>query len=607
MSYFESDYKFFEIPYYSFKNKKIHYYNDYDQDLYIYISDWVKFVLPSEIEQCKNSDIQLFKLSLFCYRNGVSKHILDVSNSLLDCKPLNIDYCILLVNMNLQCNLIYKALDIIKLALKTYPKNGVLLSCLAKVYYILNKKDIALLYLWKGLLQNPNQHDAFFTYFNLIFSDNINLCIKKINMLANTNDSFIPQLFLANLALYENNLDKALNIYSKVLNLSSHTSFILTEITKKLSLFGYHSELILLTEPLYDFEKMPHVIGLRLLNAYAFCKQCVKGEALLHKFMQLNNPCYLKYLLNISNLLDTFKPNLNTLYNSSSYKYTITVFDTPIWYYSLDNPEWLLNNDHKIGTIGILPFINFSNSNIFTNIYYEDNTSRLARSLPLYIGEKIHYETNFNFNYLLPLAINKGPIVKKSDYSENYLNSISKKNNTPILIFGTIDKNSKKYIFNINIYDSITRKFKIFPFSSNYNNFGKNINSMLHAALSSISGLTFNESNFYESPLNNQLYNYLQLLSYSLTQTLISNKLIDVNSILGERNIINSYFNYALNNKDNISKILLLSGLSKSKIYNKNIYLEPKNKILKFFSENQTILDKDLSIFLDKLYNIQVG
>ena len=502
---------------------------------------------------------------------------------------------------------INKALDIIRLAVNTYPSNGILLSCLAKVYYVLGKRDIALLYLWKSLLLDPNQDNAFFTYFNLTCPNNTNSCIKKVNILKNIPGSFIPQLFLANLALCENDLDKALSLYSEVLKLTANKSFILDEITKKLSLFGHHSQLILLTEPLYDFYKMPHIIGLRLLNSYAFCKQYAKGEPLLRKFMQLNNPCYLKYLLNISNLLDTFKPNLNNSYNNQTYRYTITVFDTPIWYYSLDNPEWLLNNDKKIGTIGILPFINFSNSSVFTNIYYEDNTSRLSRSLPLYIGEKIHYETNFNFNYLLPLAINKGPIVKKSDYSEAYLNSISKKNNTPILIFGTINKNSKKYIFNINVYDSITKKFRIFPFSSNFNNFGRNINSMLNLALSSISGLKFTSSDFYKPPLNNQLYNYLQLLSYSLTQTLISNKLIDVNSILGERNIINSYFNYALNNNDNISKMLLLSGLSKSKMYNKDIYLEPKNKIIKFFKEHQTILDNDLSTFLSKLYNIQIG
>lgn len=602
MVYFESGCNFLESPHYTFKDKKIHYYNDYDQDLYMLISDWIKFILPKELEKAKDSYDRLYKLALFCYNNAISSNILNEAKKLLKCNPMNIEYYILVVNIMLQCNFSKEALDTIKLAIKEYPREGRLFSQLAKVYYALGKKDLAFMYMWKGLLLNPNQEEVFFTYFDYASSNDVNDAIKKINILLNIEGSFIPNLFLANVALYEDDLDKAMDIYQDVLKKSSNVSYVLVEIADKLSSLNYYSQLIFLIEPIYDFYSMPHIIGLRLLHAYAFCKCYTKGEELLHKFMQLNNPCYLKYLLNISNLLDTFKPEINAKYNNLSYKYTITIFDTPIWYYSLDNPEWLLNNNQKIGTIGILPFINLSNSNIFTNIYYEDNTSRLARSLPLYIGEKIHYETNFNFNYLLPLAINRGPVFKKNNYSESYLNSISKKNNTPILVFGTIDKNSKKYIFNINVYDSINRKFRIFPFSSNCNNFEKNINSMLKTALSSINGLVFSESQFYKSPTNNQLYNYLQLLAYSLTQTLISNKLIDSNSILGERNIINAYFNYALNNDDDISKILLLSGLLKSKLYNKDIYLEPKDKILKFFSCNKTILDKDVSVFLNKLY-----
>lgn len=592
---------FFETLSRSGNGKKIYFYNYYDQNVYMNLTDWIKFVLPIKISQSKDSYDNLFRLATFCYNNGISKHILHHAKVLATLKPLNIDYCTILVNIYLQCDLPHEALKLINLALAKYPKNGILITHLAKVYHYLGKKDVAMSCLFEGLLLNPNQADALCTYFSINYANNPTSCVNNLNLLSKLQESFMPALLLAYLALCKNNSTTAFGIYSILLKKFSNQNTVMVTITKTLCSFNKYSELISLIEPIYDFDTMPHIVGLKLLTAYAFCKVYDRGEILLHKFMNLNNPCYLNYLLNISSLLDTFKISPNAI--SNSFKYTITIFDTPIWYYSLGDPHWLLNNTTKLDTIGLLPFIYIDGKNLLNpNIYYEDNTSRLARSLPLYIGEKIHYETNFNFNYLLPIDIPNGPSIKKDLYSENYLHKIALKKNIPILIFGTIHKGHSKYLFNISVYDSISRKFKVFPFSSNFKNFDKNINSMITEILSCIKGIQFIKTNMYRSPSGNQLYNYLQLLSYSLTQTLISNKLININSILGERNIINSYFNYAINCNDNISKLLLLSGLSKSKTYNKEIYLEPKSKVLKFFSKNNCILNNDLSNFLTSLY-----
>lgn len=606
MLIFKNSNDFFDTPSYPTKNKKIHYYNDFGQDIYINIHDWVKFELPNEIEQAIGSQSKLFNLLLFCYNNGVSKHVLNNVDDLLKNDPFNVDFLVLSTNIYISCKEYKKALNLINKALSSCPDNGILLTTLAKIHYRLGDIELAKKYLLDGLNNNPNQEDALITYCNILSEDDYSLCLEKLNTLANFENSITPSLLLANLALLQNNLDEALNIYFKLLNTWENNDYILSSISRDLNKFAHYYELISIIEPRYDFYKMPHIIGLNLLTSYAFCKSYKKGDILLHKFMELNNPCYLNYLLNISSLLDMFKPNPKEVPLSSECKYTITVFDTPIWYYSLGNPEWILNSRPKLATIGILPFANFSNSKINNlNIYYEDNTSRLARSLPLYIGEKIHYETNFDFNYLLPLSIPHGPIIKKSTYSEKYLNDIAIKNNTPILIFGTVDKNGKKYLFNINVYNSVTKKLKVFPFSANLKTFGKNINSMISEALSCINNIKFYKSVIYTSPANDQLYNYLQLLSYSLTQTLISNKLLNITSILGERNIINSYFNYALNNNDYISKLLLLSGLSKSKSYNKTLYLEPKNKIIKYFTENNLLLDKNILPLIDNIYVLQ--
>ncbi|MBP5427526.1 MAG: hypothetical protein J6Y29_06560 [Clostridiales bacterium] len=595
---------FFESLSRPLDNKKIYFYDQYDQNIYMNIDDWIKFILPIEITQSKSSSQDLFRLANFCYKNGIARFILQHAKTLVNIKPLNIDYCILLVDIYLQCNMPNEALHLINLALVKYPRNGKLITYLAKVYYHLGKKDIALSCLFEGLMLDPNQADALSTYFDIAYSIDPTSCIENIKLFSKLQGSFMPDLLLAYLSLKKNDVNTAVDIYSRLSKKISFNNDVLISVVKTLSAFNKYSELISLIEPIYDFYTMPHIVGLKLLHAYAFCKMYSQGELLLHKFMNLNNPCYLNYLLNISNLLDTFKISPSNV--KDSYKYTITIFDTPIWYYSLGNPKWLLNNTTKIGTIGLLPFIHLNGKDIInSNIYYEDNTSRLARSLPLYIGEKIHYETNFNFNYLLPIDIPNGPIIKRYTYNESYLHKIATKKNIPLLIFGTVDKGRNKYLFNINIYDSINRKFKVFPFSSNFKNFDKNINSMIIETLSCIKGIKFIKTDMYKSPSGNQLYNYLQLLSYSLTQTLISNKLININSILGERNIINSYFNYALNSNDNISKLLLLSGLSKSKTYNKEIYLEPKLKVMKFFSKNKSILNNDLSNFLNSLYNEQ--
>ena len=150
-------------------------------------------------------------------------------------------------------------------------------------------------------------------------------------------------------------------------------------------------------------------------------------------------------------------------------------------------------------------------------------------------------------------------------------------------------------------------------------NFGNRFNEMIKELRSELGGYDQSNNKFYKLAEDKEVLHYLASLGHSLTQTLIQGKFVDKDLLLGERNILNWYLNMVMAYPENEAiKMMLVSGIEKSKEYGSKVYLEFKKQTLTVMmkSKNEEIkkrlipeiykiygMDNELKALKEKLTN----
>ena len=514
-----------------------------------------------------------------------------------------------------------KANELLLEYLANNPKTGTILTNLAKSYYGKDEKEKAMEILWEGLTINPNQNNGLPWYASICKDrDGIDGYIDALRRASEIKGSWLPQFLLARHKLNEKNIESAKELLKIALSEGHVTQEALLVISGELGAKGYSKELIELVEPVYDFNKNDIRVGLNLLQAYLQNKEIEKGENLLNKLMMLERPDLKNALLKISNKFD----NINIEEKSSTPKKDVQinmmVLDNPVWGHGLKTSKWFINNKEVKGNIAVLPYADETIREKEIKGYQKDNeTSMLSRGIPLYVSEMINYYTDYNNKVVMPFVRDFGPVITNKQYNEAALEDIGNKINADIVITGSVMNAEIGYLIKNTIYNMNDKSSKKIEMFIQKENFGNRFNEMIKELRSELGGYDQSNNKFYKLAEDKEVLHYLASLGHSLTQTLIQGKFVDKDLLLGERNILNWYLNMVMAYPENEAiKMMLVSGIEKSKEYGSKVYLEFKKQTLTVMmkSKNEEIkkrlipeiykiygMDNELKALKEKLTN----
>lgn len=514
-----------------------------------------------------------------------------------------------------------KANELLLEYLANNPKTGTILTNLAKSYYGKDEKEKAMEILWEGLTINPNQNNGLPWYASICKDrDGIDGYIDALRRASEIKGSWLPQFLLARHELNEKNIESAKEFLKIALSQGHVTQEALLVISGELGAKGYSKELIELVEPVYDFNKNDIRVGLNLLQAYLQNKEIEKGENLLNKLMMLERPDLKNALLKISNKFDKLKIEEKASTPKKDVQINMMVLDNPVWGYGLKTSKWFINNKEVKGNIAVLPYADETIREKEIKGYQKDNeTSMLSRGIPLYVSEMINYYTDYNNKVVMPFVRDFGPVITNKQYNEAALEDIGNKINADIVITGSVMNAEIGYLIKNTIYNMNDKSSKKIEMFIQKENFGNRFNEMIKELRSELGGYDQSNNKFYKLAEDKEVLHYLASLGHSLTQTLIQGKFVDKDLLLGERNILNWYLNMVMAYPENEAiKMMLVSGIEKSKEYGSKVYLEFKKQTLTVMmkSKNEEIkkrlipeiykiygMDNELKALKEKLTN----
>lgn len=514
-----------------------------------------------------------------------------------------------------------KANELLLEYLANNPKTGTILTNLAKSYYGKDEKEKAMEILWEGLTINPNQNNGLPWYASICKDrDGIDGYIDALRRASEIKGSWLPQFLLARHELNEKNIESAKEFLKIALSQGHVTQETLLVISGELGAKGYSKELIELVEPVYDFNKNDIRVGLNLLQAYLQNKEIEKGENLLNKLMMLERPDLKNALLKISNKFDKLKIEEKASTPKKDLQINMMVLDNPVWGHGLKTSKWFINNKEVKGNIAVLPYADETIREKEIKGYQKDNeTSMLSRGIPLYVSEMINYYTDYNNKVVMPFVRDFGPVITNKQYNEAALEDIGNKINADIVITGSVMNAEIGYLIKNTIYNMNDKSSKKIEMFIQKENFGNRFNEMIKELRSELGGYDQSNNKFYKLAEDKEVLHYLASLGHSLTQTLIQGKFVDKDLLLGERNILNWYLNMVMAYPENEAiKMMLVSGIEKSKEYGSKVYLEFKKQTLTVMmkSKNEEIkkrlipeiykiygMDNELKALKEKLTN----
>lgn len=514
-----------------------------------------------------------------------------------------------------------KANELLLEYLANNPKTGTILTNLAKSYYGKDEKEKVMEILWEGLTINPNQNNGLPWYASICKDrDGIDGYIDALRRASEIKGSWLPQFLLARHELNEKNIESAKEFLKIALSQGHVTQETLLVISGELGAKGYSKELIELVEPVYDFNKNDIRVGLNLLQAYLQNKEIEKGENLLNKLMMLERPDLKNALLKISNKFDKLKIEEKASTPKKDVQINMMVLDNPVWGHGLKTSKWFINNKEVKGNIAVLPYADETIREKEIKGYQKDNeTSILSRGIPLYVSEMINYYTDYNNKVVMPFVRDFGPVITNKQYNEAALEDIGNKINADIVITGSVMNAEIGYLIKNTIYNMNDKSSKKIEMFIQKENFGNRFNEMIKELRSELGGYDQSNNKFYKLAEDKEVLHYLASLGHSLTQTLIQGKFVDKDLLLGERNILNWYLNMVMAYPENEAiKMMLVSGIEKSKEYGSKVYLEFKKQTLTVMmkSKNEEIkkrlipeiykiygMDNELKALKEKLTN----
>ena len=587
----------------------------------ITMEEWREKVLPIALKNHWDNANLLYNDILKAIQNNFINDVKDAAIHLKEIDTIKERGYNTLAILYLKNKEFDKANEVLSEYLVNNPKTGTILTNLAKSYYGQDEKEKAIEILWEGLTINPNQNNGLPWYASICKDrEGIDGYIDALRRASEIKGSWLPQFLLARYKLNEKNIESAKELLKIALSEGHVTQEALLVISGELGAKGYSKELIELVEPVYDFNKNDIRVGLNLLQAYLQNKEIEKGENLLNKLMMLERPDLKNALLKISNNFDKLKIEEKASTPKKDVQINMMVLDNPVWGHGLKTSKWFINNKEVKGNIAVLPYADETIKEKEIKGYQRDNeTSMLSRGIPLYVSEMINYYTDYNNKVVMPFVRDFGPVITNKQYNEAALEDIGNKINADIVITGSVMNAEIGYLIKNTIYNMNDKTSKKIEMFIQKENFGNRFNEMIKALRSELDGHEQSNNKFYKLAEDKEVLHYLASLGHSLTQTLIQGKFVDKDLLLGERNILNWYLNMVMAYPENEAvKMMLVSGIEKSKEYGSKVYLEFKKQTLTVMmkSKNEEIkkrlipeiykiygMDNELKALKEKLTN----
>jgi tetratricopeptide (TPR) repeat protein len=245
--------------------------------------------------------------------------------------------------------------------------------------------------------------------------------------------SWRPQLFMAGDLLKRGKIDEAMEIYRQVLAGGQASAEAVTQVSADLASSGRWGEMAQLVQPVFRLQSHGAYAGMNLLQGLFLAKRKEEAADLLRQLEELKNPELSGHLSKFAARLRPWaSPELTpgsskaaaspmislseseempALEESGAGVKVVPIID-PVWMAPIGKADWLPEPKADAVKVAIFSLADAIRADGGKQI----NTSRLTRSIPLYLAEALRLRSDAASMCVLPVAKSGGPVAVDSPW-----------------------------------------------------------------------------------------------------------------------------------------------------------------------------------------------
>ena len=329
------------------KEETIECYDAYGRKIVISKNEWKTKILPDQLKKYKDDDNALYNIILSSINDGFINEVVEYAEHLKEIDRIKERGYTILAIVYMKLLQYDKSENVLLEYIDKYGKTGTILTNLAKVYYGQGHEDKGLDTLWEGIYLDPNQTNGLM-WLKAIYNEKEGkeAEIKVLDEVSKVSGSWFPQVLKGKMYLDNKEIDKALKEYRSIMEIVKDNGYALSIISGDLGASGYADIMVRMMSPIYKLDIHGIDMGMNLLRGYLVTKDIENGEKLLSMLLKLERPDLKNYLMNIYNEFEKMKGE-STGEELGEISISLLTYDSPLWYYSLGEPTWLLPKKSK--------------------------------------------------------------------------------------------------------------------------------------------------------------------------------------------------------------------------------------------------------------------
>ena len=401
-------------------------YDQYGQEVFLTRQQWRDEILPASLQANQDAPDELYAVLLNAMNDGLFAEIESAAARLhaIDTNPVR-GACVYAIVL-LQLGRVGDAERILNEYIARFGDEGAVLTNLAKVYAARNESQRAEETLWRAIELDPNLENGIGWYLATEFErGGEEARLRAMDRVAALPNSWRVRLWLAKVALGDNDLAKALTLYRE--GLSSFAEPVPTEflypMSGDLGMSGHLRELIEMTSPLFVPEVHGLMVGNNLIKAHVDLGELEPASAIVNRLFAQKRPDWRETLGFWENTIARMRQTSTPRDPQVPLEIGMLEMIGPVWKRS-GGPLTEVFGD-KPETAPVVTLLGgtaeFTPPEGPQGMQMADALGRLSRALPLLLAEQLEFHTAARVRTLIPRVTQGGAgfVLRGGEWSDS--------------------------------------------------------------------------------------------------------------------------------------------------------------------------------------------
>lgn len=412
-------------------------FDEFGRPITITRKEWRDSVLGPNLRKAWSDPEELANLVVGAMQDGFFPDTLDAAARLVAIDPNPERGHVLHAIVLLKCGRVAESEQTLRNFMTRHGESGAVLTNLAKVYAELGENELVLSTLWRALELDPNLDNAV-GWYEVIHREKGGDAagLEAMRRIAALPGAWRARLWIARSCLEARDPDAAIALYQEALDLapSPKPTDLLTQMSGDLGNHAHLPEILQLVAPHFDPVAHGIHVGNNLIKANLDLGRLDEARSIVDLLYSLKRPDWKQTLSFWDHEIAKARVETEPATAASKMEVTMLNIEDAVWSAPDATAELFPANPEADTRIAVFCASIIQSDPVGKErMQMADASGRLSRALPLYIAERLGFQTSARCRTLVPwmLAPSRGFVISGKPWPDGELAAMARRADTP--------------------------------------------------------------------------------------------------------------------------------------------------------------------------------